>query len=119
IIGQQHPAVALLQERLIAHGLNPGPVDGIWGTRTQAATQDFQRAQGWTGADADGIPGPTTWARLLTDPIDTRTDLERLVNSMDVNDLEALIGRVIDSKLDAIGNRVYVKAAEVARDREK
>lgn len=64
-----------------------------------------------SGVD-DSKPTPTA-------PVDTRTDLERLVNSMDVKDLEALVGRVIDSKLDAIGHRVYVKAAEVARDREK
>src|SRR5690606_29299311 len=68
VIGRKHDAVTVVQQRLTAHGINPGPVDGYWGTRTQAATQDFQRAQGWTGADADGIPGPTTWARLLTDP---------------------------------------------------
>ncbi|GAA3718350.1 peptidoglycan-binding protein [Streptomyces tremellae] len=32
-----------------------------------AATQAFQKAQGWTGSDADGIPGPTTWSLLAHD----------------------------------------------------
>ncbi|MFD9538046.1 peptidoglycan-binding protein [Streptomyces sp. NPDC060010] len=39
----------------------PGPV---WSDEDRLATQAFQRAQGWTGADADGIPGAHTW-RLL------------------------------------------------------
>ncbi|MFG2308455.1 peptidoglycan-binding protein [Streptomyces sp. NPDC048566] len=39
----------------------PGP---RWSAADQRATQAFQKAQGWTGADADGLPGPTTWAYL-------------------------------------------------------
>ncbi|MFF2097819.1 peptidoglycan-binding protein [Streptomyces sp. NPDC058202] len=39
----------------------PGP---RWTSADQRATQAFQKAQGWTGADADGRPGPTTWAYL-------------------------------------------------------
>lgn len=50
-----------LQQRLTAHGFNPGPVDGLWGNRTQAAfTQFAQRFQ---------LPtndlGPRTAQRLL------------------------------------------------------
>ncbi|MET9405509.1 peptidoglycan-binding protein [Streptomyces sp. NPDC002935] len=40
----------------------PGP---RWSSADQRATQAFQRAQGWTGADADGLPGPTTWSYLV------------------------------------------------------
>ncbi|MBO1334271.1 peptidoglycan-binding protein [Streptomyces sp. VRA16 Mangrove soil] len=40
----------------------PGP---RWGDADRRATQAFQRAQGWSGADADGIPGPTTWSYLV------------------------------------------------------
>ena len=39
----------------------PGP---SWGEADRLNVQDFQRAQGWTGDDADGFPGPETWARL-------------------------------------------------------
>jgi GH25 family lysozyme M1 (1,4-beta-N-acetylmuramidase) len=35
-----------------------------WGNGTQRACAVFQRAQGWRGSAADGIPGPKTWARL-------------------------------------------------------
>ncbi|MFJ4715631.1 peptidoglycan-binding protein [Streptomyces sp. NPDC088785] len=41
----------------------PGP---RWSDADRRATQAFQRAQGWTGSDADGIPGPTTWSYLVT-----------------------------------------------------
>lgn len=35
-----------------------------WGNGTQRACAAFQRAQGWFGSGADGIPGPLTWIRL-------------------------------------------------------
>lgn len=40
----------------------PGP---RWGDADRDATKAFQRAQGWTGSDADGIPGPSTWQLLV------------------------------------------------------
>jgi hypothetical protein len=40
----------------------PGP---RWGEADRLATQAFQRAQGWTGSAADGLPGPKTWAYLV------------------------------------------------------
>ncbi|MEU1187844.1 peptidoglycan-binding protein [Streptomyces sp. NPDC005859] len=39
----------------------PGP---RWSASDGWATMAFQQAQGWRGADADGIPGPRTWALL-------------------------------------------------------
>ncbi|MEU2182351.1 peptidoglycan-binding protein [Streptomyces thermolilacinus] len=36
-----------------------------WTAADRRATAAFQRAQGWRGAEADGVPGPHTW-RLLT-----------------------------------------------------
>ena len=73
-LGQSHPAVVTLDKRLIAHGFDkhssgakytPGPTFTKW---TRANVRDFQRAQGWTGSDADGYPGPSTWARLMEKP---------------------------------------------------
>ncbi|MER7707252.1 peptidoglycan-binding protein [Kitasatospora sp. NPDC097605] len=40
----------------------PGPA---WSEADRSATEAFQKAQGWYGADADGIPGPTTWDYLV------------------------------------------------------
>ncbi|MBV2152784.1 peptidoglycan-binding protein [Kitasatospora sp. SUK 42] len=40
----------------------PGP---RWGEADRKATQAFQQAQGWTGSEADGIPGKATWDYLV------------------------------------------------------
>lgn len=37
-----------VQQRLVAHGYAPGPIDGIWGPRTIAAWQRFQDHRGLT-----------------------------------------------------------------------
>ncbi|MFE3737410.1 peptidoglycan-binding protein [Streptomyces sp. NPDC059134] len=36
-----------------------------WGEADRRATQAFQLAQGWSGAAADGLPGPGTWRYLV------------------------------------------------------
>ncbi|KUO20311.1 peptidoglycan-binding protein [Streptomyces dysideae] len=41
----------------------PGP---RWSDADRRATQAFQQAQGWRGRDAGGLPGPQTWALLVT-----------------------------------------------------
>lgn len=41
--------------------VGPGPG---WGDADRRATQAFQKAQGWKGKEADGIPGPHTWHHL-------------------------------------------------------
>ena len=58
---QGEPRVRALQRRLRAFGHRPGPVDGIYGLRTEAAVERFQRD---SGLSADGIVGPQT-RRLL------------------------------------------------------
>ncbi|MGW1077812.1 peptidoglycan-binding protein [Streptomyces sp. NPDC002537] len=37
-----------------------------WGMADLDATRAFQLAQGWTGGETDGIPGPRTWDYLVT-----------------------------------------------------
>jgi peptidoglycan hydrolase-like protein with peptidoglycan-binding domain len=65
--GKTNTYITRLGEMLIARGarrfyaVGPSP---FWGESDRLATQAFQRAQGWTGADADGFPGPTTWSLL-------------------------------------------------------
>ncbi|NLL51800.1 MAG: peptidase M14 [Peptococcaceae bacterium] len=53
--------VAVLQSRLKSLGYHPGPIDGIFGTRTQQAVIRFQRDRGLT---PDGIVGPLTYGAL-------------------------------------------------------
>jgi putative chitinase len=60
-IGDQGKAVKALQAALLAHGFNPGLIDGEFGGGTQAALMAFQRSEGLL---ADGIAGPRSQAAL-------------------------------------------------------
>ncbi|MFJ6183777.1 peptidoglycan-binding protein [Streptomyces sp. NPDC092295] len=80
-LGQSHAAVTVLGQRLVVHGFGrfykegPGPrfteVD-------KSATQAFQKAQGWTGADSDGYPGSETWKRLMAAPAPSKSSIVAL-----------------------------------------
>ncbi|MER5770224.1 peptidoglycan-binding protein [Streptomyces sp. NPDC001985] len=67
--GAVNAHVTRLGELLIARGgkrfytEGPGPE---WGEADRRATEAFQLAQGWRGAEADGLPGPETWRLLVT-----------------------------------------------------
>jgi hypothetical protein len=50
-----------LQQTLQDKGIDPGPIDGIWGPRTSAALRDFQQNQ---GLDATGQLNAQTLAAL-------------------------------------------------------
>jgi putative peptidoglycan binding protein/glycosyl hydrolase family 25 len=53
------------QMRLRRHGLAPGVVDGIFGTRTDQAARDFQASR---GLKVDGIVDPAMWRELMRKP---------------------------------------------------
>jgi len=60
-VGNYGESVRAVQQYLLNLGFNPGPVDGVFGPRTEAAVKAFQRANGlWD----DGIVGPITWGAL-------------------------------------------------------
>ncbi|MCZ7460087.1 peptidoglycan-binding protein [Streptomyces sp. WMMC940] len=58
-----------LRRQLVKRGFarhystRPGP---RWGDADRRSVEEFQRAQGWHGAAADGYPGPETWRRLFS-----------------------------------------------------
>jgi hypothetical protein len=58
-------AVRELQLRLRRRGHRPGPIDGMFGPRTEASVERFQRAR---GLQVDGVVGPRTRAQLLALP---------------------------------------------------
>jgi peptidoglycan hydrolase-like protein with peptidoglycan-binding domain/DNA invertase Pin-like site-specific DNA recombinase len=55
------PQVRATQRRLRVLGQRPGPVDGLYGPRTQGAIERFQRT---TGQPASGVLSPATAAAL-------------------------------------------------------
>ncbi|MEU9715659.1 peptidoglycan-binding protein [Streptomyces sp. NPDC047976] len=66
--GADNEHVAELAKMLIGRGalrFYPKGPSSKWSEADRQATQAFQQAQGWTGADADGIPGEHTWRLLV------------------------------------------------------
>ncbi|SDK66807.1 peptidoglycan-binding protein [Streptomyces indicus] len=66
--GQSNAYITQLGRQLVKKGYGrfyaqgPGP---RWGEADRRAVEAFQRAQGWRGGAADGMPGPETWRRLF------------------------------------------------------
>ncbi|WP_395295125.1 peptidoglycan-binding protein [Kitasatospora hibisci] len=67
--GADNDDVRRLGEQLVRKGFGgfytegPGP---RWSESDRRCVQAFQEAQGWHGDEADGLPGPDTWARLFS-----------------------------------------------------
>ncbi|WP_053956499.1 M14 family metallopeptidase [Inediibacterium massiliense] len=59
--GSQGTDVMEIQALLKKIGYDPGPIDGIFGTKTEEAVKNFQRDNGLT---PDGIIGPQTYKAL-------------------------------------------------------
>jgi len=58
-----------MQRKLrIAGYYHGGDKVNYYGNHTRAAIKVFQQAQHWVGADADGLLGPVTWARIQALP---------------------------------------------------
>ncbi len=60
-LGSNEPAVKDLQQALTTLGYGPGPVDGAFGTTTEAAVKAFQSAE---GIASDGVVGRVTWINI-------------------------------------------------------
>src|SRR5699024_2112795 len=59
--GSRGSYVTEVQTLLRDRGFDPGPIDGIFGTRTRSAVMSFQRSKNLT---PDGIVGRMTWTAL-------------------------------------------------------
>jgi peptidoglycan hydrolase-like protein with peptidoglycan-binding domain len=97
--GDSGAAVRALQRRLLAAGLDPGPVDGRFGPRTEAAVRAFQRAH---HLDGTGRVDLDTATALLNQPVRTLPATPHGSN-----------GRLPASELAGVGDgeRMYVPAA--------
>lgn len=72
--GSRGTDVRALQERLEAQGYNPGPIDGIFGSRTLAALNEFQANN---GLDIDSVVSETAWQALNQSPVPQTPNLEQ------------------------------------------
>jgi peptidoglycan hydrolase-like protein with peptidoglycan-binding domain len=59
--GSSGPKVESLQKALAAFGVNPGPIDGLFGPQTEAAVKRFQKK---AGLQEDGIVGSKTMGAI-------------------------------------------------------
>ena len=63
--GDRGTAVWDLQQQLKRAGFDPGPIDGVFGAKTEAAVKAAQKAYGLV---VDGIAGPKTYQALQARP---------------------------------------------------
>ncbi len=63
--GDRGEWVGKLQRLLVERGLDPGPIDGVFGAKTEDAVKDFQ---GGASLGVDGVVGPGTWHALRRAP---------------------------------------------------
>lgn len=84
-------------------GYDPGPLDGIFGTRTETATRQAQHDLGIT--PADGRPGPAT-RKELADMASKIDDLIKIVTAFGEQNqwrLDTLPQRILDEPVDLEG----------------
>lgn len=65
--GRKSPIIAAMRKRLIAVGCNKYQSNSnpdTWGSGDKASYAAFQRKLGYSGSDADGIPGKSSWDDL-------------------------------------------------------
>ena len=60
--GSKGTQVKVLQWLLNLNGYDAGTIDGVFGKKTKAAVEAYQKAN---GLEADGIVGKKTWTKLL------------------------------------------------------
>src|SRR5262245_27402503 len=89
--GSTGPEVRDLQQALKALGFDPGPVDGVFGARTQGAVKAFQQAR---EIAVDGVVGRVTWINI--DEADQSEPVLRVGSS-------GLPVRRLQSRMTAVG----------------
>lgn len=108
-LGERHDGVELMQRALIATGYDPGPVDGIWGSKTKAAFTEWETVT-YPNATSDGLPGPHSWKRLLAQTLDSTGSVDTDTANK-LADALAKLSRVSGELADA---NAKLKAARAA-----
>lgn len=110
----QLPAVGVLQKLLNRTG-GALTVDGIFGPRTRAAVQQFQRLRGLL---VDGVVGEKTWPRLVAgasnlEIIDCIDIFDRSLFNVEASDIRRVGGRTI--LIGGMSNGVAEAISEICR----
>jgi hypothetical protein len=100
--GKPDDHVRQLQERLRAAGIDPGPIDGKFGPRTEAAVRKFQKKAGLD--QVDGIAGPKTF-EALNNPKAQRPD-----DAKGADDPKGPRGRADDGRPISPDDKDYLKS---------
>ncbi|MER3433691.1 MAG: hypothetical protein C4288_09705 [Leptolyngbya sp. ERB_1_1] len=94
-----------VQQGLDAMGHNPGPIDGLWGGRTQAGYVAFARAYGFNSNELSPIA-----ALMLLEPAIPRIPVTRPTRSLSAQDFRD-VARSIGCEVAAVRAVVDVEAA--------
>jgi peptidoglycan hydrolase-like protein with peptidoglycan-binding domain len=78
--GSTGDGVEALQKKLLGRGINPGPIDGVFGPKTQDSLKRFQERE---GLDADGIAGSKTFTALGMMEAEEAHDLSDLAEEIE------------------------------------
>ena len=105
-LGSTGSEVRNIQTRLKSWGYNIGTVDGVYGTKTEAAVKQFQRNNGLT---PDGVAGPATLAKIGLPTVSSSS------NNTNVN----LLARVISGEARGESYTGQVAIAAVVLNRVK
>lgn len=115
------PHIQWLGERLVAHGFSAAYTYGPtpeWGAADLVNVREFQAAQGWTGADADGYPGAETLRLLAAAPVPpstpkTVTVTSEFLNTAGYNGVTAPGVTRWKKNVDGIAPRVVARKPDV------
>lgn len=98
--GDTGPFVTNLQSRLKSLGFDPGPIDGIFGSKSEEAVKAYQQSRGLAST---GIVDSTTWNALLfgTQPVRGHMS-DGIVYIVKPDDTLQDIAKAYDTTVDAI-----------------
>lgn len=103
--GSKGPDVKFAQERLVAHGFNPGKPDGLFGAATTEAVKQFQASN---HLPVDGTVGDQTWNLLL---VERRVAVPPAVKKSEKEQLRELLNKMLGSNPADTDRRRVVEEA--------
>ena len=113
-LGSTGSDVIYLQQSLTTLGYNPGPIDGIFGSKTDTAVRSFQKSKGLV---VDGIVGPATWTAInaaLANPLGTLFKINMFANIQSVGNV--YLSGFTDCTIGTVGQSERIEAVAITID---